>query len=86
MMQRLINLFADCRPRILQALNSKPLHGVELAKTVNIGMGRLYVATHSLESQGLISSYWSHEHPIDRKGARRRFYGLTIEGRKAIKP
>lgn len=39
----------------------------------------LYSAFRRLEQEGLISSYWGNE----GAGARRRYYGITEEGRTA---
>ena len=42
--------------------------------------GTLYPILHSLEEEGLISSYWD-----DTTGKKRKYYAITIKGKKSLK-
>jgi DNA-binding PadR family transcriptional regulator len=62
-------------------------YGYEINKTILERTGgqygfkeaTLYTAFRRLEQNGLITSYWGEDGP----GARRRYYAITPEGRKA---
>ena len=42
--------------------------------------GTLYPILHSLEEEGLISSYWD-----DTTGKKRKYYAITTKGKKSLK-
>jgi DNA-binding PadR family transcriptional regulator len=62
-------------------------YGYEINKTILERTGgqygfkeaTLYTAFRRLEQNGLITSYWGQDGP----GARRRYYAITPEGKKA---
>ena len=73
---------------ILSLLEGRRRHGYELAKLVDSESGSLlqyqvasiYPMLHRLERKGLIQGKW-----IEKAAERRRkFYGLTPEGHKAL--
>ena len=72
---------------ILAQLMQKDNYGYEINKTIQqrtsgeygFKEATLYTAFKRLEGAGLISSYWGEDGP----GARRRYYSITDEGRRA---
>ena len=84
-----MNLFWWLRPKqtrlkILRAIASKPLPGVEVGRAIGIGVGNLYPIFNELEQEGLITSYFDENRLEERGGARRRFYGITRLGRQKL--
>ncbi len=73
---------------ILALLAERPMHGYELARTLEerstgalaLGQGVLYPALHRLERDGLIAGAW-HAAP---NGPERRVYRLTPQGHAAL--
>jgi len=74
---------------ILTLLDRKPMYGYQLIKEIeehsggvfSLKEGTLYPILHSLESKGLVESYWSGE-----EGARRRkYYRIMDQGRLLLK-
>ncbi|MBW4526817.1 MAG: helix-turn-helix transcriptional regulator [Phormidium tanganyikae FI6-MK23] len=50
-----------------------------------IGVGSLYPALKRMEQQGLISGRWGEEVPGEESGgARRRYYSISAEGKRAL--
>ena len=72
---------------ILAQLLKKDSYGYEINKTVQdktsgqyeLKEATLYSAFRRLEQAGYITSYWGNENI----GARRRYYSITLQGRKA---
>lgn len=72
---------------ILLALVRKQLYGLEIIRCIaecsgnkrKIKVGSLYPALGSLEGKELVESAWG-----DGVGVRRRYYGLTVAGVKAV--
>jgi len=72
---------------MLEVLSRGPSYGYEIVTTVLSGSGgrfdlkegSLYPALHRLESQKLLSSYWT-----EFEGRRRKYYKLTAAGKKAL--
>src|SRR5215468_3677754 len=72
---------------LLAALEGGPLHGYAVMEALrestggqlNLPTGTIYPALHRLEAAGLIAGSWSLV-----GGRRRRCYGLTEAGRKAL--
>jgi DNA-binding PadR family transcriptional regulator len=79
---------ASLKPIMLSLLSRGDMYGYELieaAKTLSGGRivwtsNKLYPLLHSMESDGLLSSYWR---PSD-SGPDRKYYRLAPKGRKAI--
>lgn len=74
---------------ILKMLDRQPTYGYELIKKFKEGShgvfafkeGTLYPILHSLESTGMVESYW-----VEEPGTRRRkYYRLTEKGRRRLK-
>lgn len=61
---------------ILAALKNGAKYSLELAKEVKVGFPGIYAILDSLESQGLIGSYWDETFRPERGGHRRRYYYL----------
>lgn len=68
---------------ILKILERRPMYGYEMIKDIErhsegvfrLREGTLYPILHSLESQGMVESYWSSE------GSRpRKYYRITDKG------
>ncbi|MCR5229546.1 MAG: PadR family transcriptional regulator [Solobacterium sp.] len=72
---------------ILRFLNEKDSYGYEINRQIRsltdmryeLNEATLYTAFKRLEKAGMITSYWGNE----GSGARRRYYSITEEGRKA---
>jgi len=77
---------------ILLALADGPLHGLGIAEEVGrntggrlgIGPGTLYTALRRMLDAGLIEESPERPHPDD-DDPRRRYYRITVEGRKRIR-
>ena len=73
---------------IILALAGKELYGLQIAKAIaeasegfeQIRIGTLYPTLKKLEEKDLVTSRWGDERPIERCGARRRYYKLTEKG------
>lgn len=74
---------------ILKLLDQKPMYGYEMIKEIESSSdgvfafkeGTLYPILHSLESDGMLESYWS-----DITGGRqRKYYRITNKGRLHLK-
>jgi DNA-binding PadR family transcriptional regulator len=72
------------RLKILRAIASKPLPGVEVGRAIGVGIGSLYPTLNEMEQEGLITSYLDEKRLEERGGARRRFYGITRLGRRKL--
>lgn len=65
------------------------LHGFEILDYIHnatrqelqVEEGALYPALHRMEKRGWLSSRWG----VSEKGRRARYYGLTAEGRRALR-
>lgn len=74
---------------ILAQLHQKDSYGYQINKTISdlsdksleLKEATLYTSFRRLEESGLISSYWGDEN----SGARRRYYSITEQGKKAYK-
>src|SRR2546429_3640900 len=74
---------------VLSLLEDQPRHGYDISKLIQIRSAgalqfhvtSLYPLLHRLEEEGLIQGKWVEE-PEQR---RRRYYGLTPAGKKALK-
>ena len=73
---------------VLNLLNGGQMYGYQMIKeleersdnTFTLKEGTLYPILHSLESEGMIESYWE-----DTKSARKRkFYQITTKGKKLL--
>lgn len=72
---------------ILSVLEDLPRHGYEICKQIErrskghltFHAASLYPLLYRLESRGLIGGRW-----VETTGRRRRFYRLTLKGRKAL--
>ncbi|WP_329021730.1 MULTISPECIES: helix-turn-helix transcriptional regulator [unclassified Streptomyces] len=53
-------------------------YGLELVQTTGLASGTVYPILARLEAEGLVSSRWESEEPMDRP--RRRFYEVTPDG------
>ena len=73
---------------LLALLEEKDCYGYEIIKelkersdsTFEFKEGTLYPILHSLEEEGLISSYWD-----DTTGKKRKYYAITTKGKKSLK-
>ncbi|WP_312115947.1 PadR family transcriptional regulator [Brevibacillus reuszeri] len=73
---------------ILTLLDQKPMYGYEMSKAMeknsngvlSLKEGTLYPILHTLESDGMVHSYWS-EGDGERK---RKYYEITPEGKKQL--
>lgn len=79
---------------ILRTLLKRPKsYGLDIMKHLNatneqhgrrkVGAGSLYPALHKLEEKGWIRGDWDDE-PSEGKGARRRYYVISGEGRQRL--
>lgn len=74
---------------VLKALSWGPMHGYNIldwlrrasAAELHIEDAALYIALHRLEARGLIEAEWG----LSENNRRARFYGLTTEGRRALR-
>jgi transcriptional regulator len=72
---------------ILSVLSDEPLYGYEIAKRIkaqssevlSMGEGTLYPLLHRLEQSRLLESFWK-----EFDGRKRKYYGLTTQGRKVL--
>ncbi|KUM75878.1 hypothetical protein AQI84_19425 [Streptomyces griseorubiginosus] len=53
-------------------------YGLELVQATGLASGTVYPILARLEAEGLVSSRWESEAPMDRP--RRRFYEITPDG------
>ncbi|WP_421617311.1 PadR family transcriptional regulator [Brevibacillus sp. TJ4] len=74
---------------ILTLLERKPMYGYEMSKEMEVRSkgilslkeGTLYPILHTLESDGMVESYWS-----DGDGGRKRkYYQITKKGSKHLR-
>lgn len=74
---------------ILKLLNDGDKYGYEMTKALEVHSdnlftlkeGTLYPILHSLESQGMIESYWEETVAVRK----RKYYRITNEGKKLLK-
>ena len=72
---------------LLTFLREREMYGYELSQelrrrggeALSVSEGSLYPALHRLEGDGLIAGDWR----VSADGRRRRYYTLTLSGRKA---
>lgn len=73
---------------VLALIEDRPRHGYDIGKRIESGsngrltfrIGSLYPILCRLEDKGLITGRW-----VEKSGERRRrYYKLTVEGRKAL--
>lgn len=77
---------------IILTLAGGELYGLQIAKAIaeasegfeQIRMGTLYPTLKKLEEKDLVTSRWGDERPIERCGARRRYYKLTKKGTQTL--
>ncbi len=73
---------------ILEMVKDENMYGYQMIKKLKeksnnvfeFKEGTLYPILHSLEEEGLISSYWD-----DTTGKKRKYYAITIKGKKSLK-
>lgn len=73
---------------ILEMVKDENMYGYQMIKKLKeksnnvfeFKEGTLYPIVHSLEEEGLISSYWD-----DTTGKKRKYYAITIKGKKSLK-
>jgi len=74
---------------VLSILEREPMYGYQMIKEIekesegifSFKEGTLYPILHSLESKGLIESYW-----LGKEGSRqRKYYRLTFKGKSELK-
>jgi DNA-binding PadR family transcriptional regulator len=78
---------------ILSVLAEQPLHGYQIAKrireqtagVVSFDVASLYPVLYTLESRGLVKGEWE-EVAAKSRGRRRRYYRLTPDGHRRLKP
>jgi PadR family transcriptional regulator PadR len=78
---------------ILSVLAERPLHGYQIAKriheqtagVVSFDVASLYPVLYALESRGLVKGEWE-EAGAKSRGRRRRYYRLTPDGHRRLKP
>jgi PadR family transcriptional regulator PadR len=76
---------------ILSTLEQGEAHGLEILRRLDdagcgllrLKEGSLYPALYRLEAAGEVKAIWEEE-PHGRRGARRRFYRLTIKGHRKL--
>lgn len=79
---------ATVRPIMLSLLSSGENYGYAIVQRIHdLSGGRiqwsdgtLYPVLHRLEAEGLITSEWKNQ----TRGRRRKYYGLTPQGKKAL--
>ncbi|WP_211747790.1 PadR family transcriptional regulator [Paenibacillus sp. Marseille-Q4541] len=72
---------------LLTVLNEREMYGYELIKEIEkksdqvfvMKEGTLYPILHTLESEGLLNSYWSQQ-----DGRKRKYYQITDEGKSQL--
>ena len=73
---------------VLTLIEKEPMYGYQMIKKLKeksnnvfeFKEGTLYPILHSLEEEGLISSYWD-----DTTGKKRKYYAITTKGKKSLK-
>ena len=73
---------------ILEMVKDENMYGYQMIKKLKeksnnvfeFKEGTLYPILHSLEEEGLISSYWD-----DTTGKKRKYYAITEKGKKQLK-
>ena len=73
---------------ILEMVKDENMYGYQMIKKLKeksnnvfeFKEGTLYPILHSLEEEGLISSYWD-----DTTGKKRKYYAITTKGKKSLK-
>lgn len=76
---------------VLAALSKGDAHGFEILKRLEVAgsgalqlkEGSLYPALYRLEAEGLVKAAWE-EGDNDRRGPRRKIYGLTPKGSQRL--
>src|SRR6476469_8145739 len=76
---------------VLATLESGEAHGLEILRRLEeagcgllrLKEGSLYPALYRLEAAGEVKAVWEDE-PHGSRGARRRFYRLTAQGRRHL--
>jgi PadR family transcriptional regulator, regulatory protein PadR len=77
---------------LLTLLTHKELYGLDIIKAMaeatdgkrRISFGSLYPMLHKLENRGFLQARWGDETPEERGGARRRYYRISAEGKRAL--
>lgn len=64
-------------------LKGKSTFGLEISRHTGLGSASVYSVLDRFEEYGWITSEW--ENDSQRKGARRRLYGLTKEGKARLR-
>ena len=78
---------------LLTLAQRQELYGLQICTKIEeesngqkrISSARLYSYLHALEEKGFITSRWENDQDPDRKGARRKYYGITKSGNALIK-
>lgn len=73
---------------VLQLLNERDMYGYELVKEIEdrsnhhlqMKEGSLYPGLHKLEKQEYVEHYWQEQ----AKGPARKYYRITVEGKKIL--
>jgi DNA-binding PadR family transcriptional regulator len=60
------------------------LSGYPISRAAMVGSGNVYLILARLERLGWVSSEWETPNPLPEGAGRRRFYSLTLEGRKRV--
>lgn len=74
---------------LLSQLNKKDMYGYEIVRNLQLmsrnlykmSEGTLYPALSRLEQKEYLSSYWESS----ETGGRRKYYSITIQGKKVLK-
>jgi PadR family transcriptional regulator, regulatory protein PadR len=77
---------------VLMSVLYRPRFGLEITETVkkssggkiNLTSGSLYPTLYELEKRGYLESYWGEDTPVERGGARRKYYKITDEGEQLL--
>lgn len=78
---------------LLTLAQGRELYGLQICTKIEeesngqkrISSARLYGYLHTLEEKGFITSRWENDQDSDRKGARRKYYGITESGDALIR-
>ena len=84
-------MISDLEQIILRPLLQGDLYSLQIIRAIEevtryrrIQVNRLYPKLHKLEKTGYIASYWGKDQPVERNGARRKYYRLTETGREVL--
>jgi DNA-binding PadR family transcriptional regulator len=76
--------------KVLVAMEQGAKYGLEIQRRVSelsgveVSLGGVYTTLHRLEKKRLVVGGWADDEEA-RRGARRRNYRLTVEGKRALK-